>query len=345
MTGTSAGRWGAPAIGGAFVLLVLADGGTAAAATYDSANRLRTYQGVELRYDALGNVVQRCHGGVCTHVVVDDRAGMFARVVAEVKGTATVSVAYGPLGLALERTSTTRFALVDHLGSVRGFADAAGAIPETRAYTAFGSPRHAPQVASTSVGYTGELTDSLTGAVWLRSRSFHPSIGRFAQRDTFAGFLANPQSLNRYAYVQNDPLAAVDPSGQCRCRPAPICTFSCELTCEVPAANAVDQVLVAFEPASTTLDEGWLALDARPPEYVPPRRGTPGGRSRGPGGYGEWPAGGGRAPRWGPTRLPTDIRPAPKPKVRWPKVGAPGNREGTGSWPVDLIRPRPTPSR
>ena len=32
--------------------------------------------------------------------------------------------------------------------------------------------------------------------------------------DPFGGHLTNPQSLNRYAYVQNNPLIYVDPSGQ-----------------------------------------------------------------------------------------------------------------------------------
>jgi hypothetical protein len=38
-------------------------------------------------------------------------------------------------------------------------------------------------------------------------------LGRFIQADTLVPDPANPQSLNRFAYVRNNPLAFVDPSG------------------------------------------------------------------------------------------------------------------------------------
>ena len=46
-------------------------------------------------------------------------------------------------------------------------------------------------------------------------RSYHAWFSRFDQPDPYDGAydLADPQSLNRYAYVQNDPVNFVDPSG------------------------------------------------------------------------------------------------------------------------------------
>jgi RHS repeat-associated protein len=41
----------------------------------------------------------------------------------------------------------------------------------------------------------------------------HPDIGRFIYPDTVVQNPANPQSLNRYSYCQNNPLKYVDPSG------------------------------------------------------------------------------------------------------------------------------------
>jgi RHS repeat-associated protein len=61
-----------------------------------------------------------------------------------------------------------------------------------------------------------------------------PRLGRFMTTDPLGGGVADPQSLNRYAYVLNDPLQFVDPSGLCLpgidiCIPSvPACvTFSC----------------------------------------------------------------------------------------------------------------------
>ena len=46
-------------------------------------------------------------------------------------------------------------------------------------------------------------------------RRFNRKYSRFDQPDPYDGSysLTNPQSFNRYAYVQNDPVNFVDPSG------------------------------------------------------------------------------------------------------------------------------------
>ena len=45
------------------------------------------------------------------------------------------------------------------------------------------------------------------------ARFYHPTRGRFTQPDTIIPSPANPQSLNRYTYVINNPIRYVDPSG------------------------------------------------------------------------------------------------------------------------------------
>ena len=42
---------------------------------------------------------------------------------------------------------------------------------------------------------------------------YHPQVGRFLQRDPFAGFVTSPLSLNRFTYVENNPVGATDPTG------------------------------------------------------------------------------------------------------------------------------------
>jgi hypothetical protein len=50
---------------------------------------------------------------------------------------------------------------------------------------------------------------------WYNSRWYDPLIGRFIQADTLVPQPGNPQSLNRYAYVLNNPLRYVDSNGHC----------------------------------------------------------------------------------------------------------------------------------
>jgi RHS repeat-associated protein len=41
----------------------------------------------------------------------------------------------------------------------------------------------------------------------------NPASGRFNQRDSFAGNISDPQSLHKYLYCGNNPINAIDPSG------------------------------------------------------------------------------------------------------------------------------------
>jgi RHS repeat-associated protein len=47
------------------------------------------------------------------------------------------------------------------------------------------------------------------------ARHYDAATGRFVSADTIVPDFSNPQSLNRYAYVYNNPLWATDPSGHC----------------------------------------------------------------------------------------------------------------------------------
>ncbi len=47
---------------------------------------------------------------------------------------------------------------------------------------------------------------------YYNARYYDPELGRFVQADTEAD-LANPQDLNPYTYVNNNPLNLTDPTG------------------------------------------------------------------------------------------------------------------------------------
>ena len=67
--------------------------------------------------------------------------------------------------------------------------------------------------SSTAYGFTGETTDA-NGLVYLRARYYSSSgAGRFLSRDTWGGDVMSPPSLNRWMYVEGNPVNLVDPSG------------------------------------------------------------------------------------------------------------------------------------
>jgi RHS repeat-associated protein len=61
--------------------------------------------------------------------------------------------------------------------------------------------------------FAGMELDSETGNYYTWFRNYEPNLGRWMSPDPVAGNVANPQSLNRYAYVLNNPTSLVDPLG------------------------------------------------------------------------------------------------------------------------------------
>ena len=47
----------------------------------------------------------------------------------------------------------------------------------------------------------------------MRTRYYNPEVKRFINQDTVLGSITNSQSLNRYAYVQGNPISLIDPFG------------------------------------------------------------------------------------------------------------------------------------
>ena len=112
--------------------------------------------------------------------------------------------------------TTTEYFLTDALGSVRQLTDAGGAVTYTGAYDPYGITTQASGASQTRYGFTGEYTDP-SGMVYLRARYYLPNDGRFLTRDTWMGDTNNPLSLNRWLYVNGNPINLTDPSGHVPC--------------------------------------------------------------------------------------------------------------------------------
>jgi RHS repeat-associated protein len=55
--------------------------------------------------------------------------------------------------------------------------------------------------------------DEESGLYYYNARYYDPELGRFIQPDTMVPDAGDPQTLNRYSYVNNNPLKYADPSG------------------------------------------------------------------------------------------------------------------------------------
>ena len=68
-------------------------------------------------------------------------------------------------------------------------------------------------MTATTWRFTGQREDATIGLYFYNARYLDPQLGRFTQADTIVLEPGNPQSLNRYAYVNGNPLKYTDPSG------------------------------------------------------------------------------------------------------------------------------------
>ena len=130
-------------------------------------------------------------------------------------GVATDTASYEPGTAKVEpwtsfSASNTDYYHSDHVGTTRMMTGDLGVKKEEAVYTAFGERVSG---ASRRYGYAGAYgyqTHDEFAYQHLGARYYNPSSGRFLQRDPI-GILGG---LNVYAYVGNNPVVGIDPSGK-----------------------------------------------------------------------------------------------------------------------------------
>ena len=95
--------------------------------------------------------------------------------------------------------------------------NAQGAAIARADYEPFGELFTVPTMPGTSElpakQFTGQERDAEASLDYFGARFFVPRTGRFSQVDPVYAGLFDPQQWNRYAYVRNNPLTFVDPTG------------------------------------------------------------------------------------------------------------------------------------
>ena len=116
--------------------------------------------------------------------------------------------------VAFRRGGTLHWVGSDHLGGTIRVLDSSFTALDGMRYKPYGEDRDAGDALVTDRKFTGQTEDEAAGLYWYASRAYDPAIGRFVSPDPIVPAPANPQSLNRYSYVYNNPLKYVDPTGR-----------------------------------------------------------------------------------------------------------------------------------
>ena len=92
--------------------------------------------------------------------------------------------------------------------------DPTGEVTFAQSYDPYGVITSTAGTSQTAYGFTGEQYSAETQMVYLRARYYSPAEGRFSSRDTWGGDVNRPLSLNRWGYVNGDPVNHTDPTGR-----------------------------------------------------------------------------------------------------------------------------------
>ncbi len=205
--------------------------------TWDARDRLLTAKTADTQsnyvYDSeMGRAKQTVRqGDVVTTVLYAGRyvevrgAQLVFYVFAEDQRVAEVTMPLEPASLliglgakpAAAMTGAKRWYVADHLGSANLLLDEQGQIAAEMIYYPYGLTRYAKNGQQIVYGFTGKELDA-SGLHYYGARYYDSLTGRFISADPLYvesphRDLANPQSLNVYAYALNNPLVYNDPTG------------------------------------------------------------------------------------------------------------------------------------
>jgi RHS repeat-associated protein len=177
------------------------------AITYNYDNMPVTINSTSYAYDGNGKRVMKTFGNVVTTYIdkyYECRDGICGKYIY-----------VGNTLLAKKDNAGTLYYHPDHQGSTAVVSKAGGVDVEDIAYYPFGATRQDSSTEGTSVShkYTGQEIDGENGVYNYDARMYDPDMGRFLTPDSIVPSPYDPQSLNRYAYAQNNPVNLTDPTG------------------------------------------------------------------------------------------------------------------------------------
>ena len=210
--------------------------GTVTAYTYDAENTRLTEETENTR-----------------HTFVTDKETTYSQLLTETisekhlltyKETATITYTYGNGLISDSRKEAKgsdtekRYYHYNHIGSTTAITDADGDLLYRIAYGTYGeltgiydadgqkmageaagqsSIRETLQAEKLRFLYNGRygVETGADGLYYMRARYYNPQIKRFINRDIIDGSITDSQSLNKYSYVQGNPVSLIDPFGLC----------------------------------------------------------------------------------------------------------------------------------
>ena len=194
---------------------------------YDCRNRLVSAGEISYTYDAENNRISTISGDTVEEYVVDTVSNSLSRVLVQTTHTKTGQSEKQNTEQVKERTYIYGAGLIyeteddeiyyhhyNNLGSTMYLTDDDGEILASYTYGTYGELLNGDNTLTHYLynGRAGVSTDD-NGLYYMRQRYYNTDIKRFINSDILTGSIDNSQSLNRYSYVQGNPVSYTDPFG------------------------------------------------------------------------------------------------------------------------------------
>lgn len=193
--------------------------------TYDVEARIKTVDGTVAlyTYGPDGDRVRKDANGTATEYIYFG-GGVIAEKNPATGAWTDYIFGYGGKRIAKDTSangSAAQYYQDDHLGTTRIMTDASGTVISNCTFNAFGEQIScSPDNTSNHYRYAGKERDTETGLDDFGARYYSSTMGRWTTPDwsgrpmtiPYADF-GDPQSLNLYLYVRNDPIGKADADG------------------------------------------------------------------------------------------------------------------------------------
>ena len=186
---------------------------------YDCRNRLIKAGDTSYEYDAENNRTAVIIGTKRTEYVVNSQPELSQILQSRITDGEREETTYYFYGKGLlSQENVTGGYLTYHfnnVGSTMAVTDKAGKVKYSYHYTPYGELLEGEYSDTVPFLYNGQfgVTTDGNGLYYMSARYYNVDIKRFINQDVLTGTLERISSLNRYAYVEGNPVSFLDPFG------------------------------------------------------------------------------------------------------------------------------------
>jgi RHS repeat-associated protein len=159
-------------------------------------------------YDGSGLRASQTLAGTTTHLAWDPTPDGPPQLLSD----ETNSYIYGPNGLPIEQINNKQSKVLylhhDQQGSTRLLTGSTGASEGTITYDPYGNTTATKGASISPLGYDAQYTNTDTGLIYLRARTYDPTTAQFLTVDPMLAATGEP-----YTYAEDNPLSGADPTG------------------------------------------------------------------------------------------------------------------------------------